>query len=58
MDYFGAVMDACHPGCVVVIETGGEPHTGKFGEMTSWAIQQRGAKGIVLGFLHSGSPRS
>jgi 4-hydroxy-4-methyl-2-oxoglutarate aldolase len=48
VDYFGAVMDASYPGCVVVIETGGEPHTGKFGEMTSWAIQQRGAKGIVL----------
>jgi len=48
VDYFLAVMEACYPGCVVVIETGGEPHTGKFGEMTSWAIQQRGARGIVL----------
>ncbi len=48
VDYFGAVMDACYPGCVVVIETGGEPHSGKFGEMTSWAIKQKGAKGIVL----------
>lgn len=48
VDYFGAVMAACYPGCVVVIETGGEPHSGKFGEMTSWAIKQRGARGIVL----------
>lgn len=48
VDYFGAVMEASYPGCVVVIETGGEPHSGKFGEMTSWAIQQRGARGIVL----------
>ena len=48
VDYFGAVMDASYPGCVVVIETGGEPYTGKFGEMTSWAIKQKGARGIVL----------
>ncbi|MFN2203063.1 MAG: RraA family protein [Caldilineaceae bacterium] len=48
VDYFGLVMDASYPGCVVIIETGGEPHSGKFGEMTSWAIQQRGARGIVL----------
>jgi 4-hydroxy-4-methyl-2-oxoglutarate aldolase len=48
IDYFGAIMDASYPGCVVIIETGGEPHSGKFGEMTSWAIQQRGARGIVL----------
>ena len=48
VNYFGAVMDACYPGCCVVIETGGEPYSGKFGEMTSWAIQQRGARGIVL----------
>jgi regulator of RNase E activity RraA len=31
-----------------VLECGGEPHTGKFGEMTSWNIQQAGVKGIVL----------
>jgi 4-hydroxy-4-methyl-2-oxoglutarate aldolase len=47
-DYFRVLRDAVFPGCVVVLETGGEPHTGKFGEMTSWGIQQRGARGIVL----------
>lgn len=36
------------PGCVVVVDGGGEPHTGKFGEMTSWDMMQRGAKGIVI----------
>ena len=40
------------PGCVVVVDGGGEPHTGKFGEMTSWDLMQRGAKGIVIdGFI-------
>ncbi|MCU0522862.1 MAG: dimethylmenaquinone methyltransferase [Anaerolineae bacterium] len=51
-DYFGALRDAMFPGCVLVLETGGEPHTGKFGEMTSWGIKQGGARGIVLdGFI-------
>lgn len=37
---------------VVVIDSGGEPWTGKFGEMTSWNIKQKGAKGIVIdGFI-------
>ena len=36
------------PGCVVVVDGGGEPFTGKFGEMTSWSLQQKGAKGIVI----------
>lgn len=36
------------PGAVVVIDGGGEPWTGKFGEMTSWNIKQRGAKGLVI----------
>jgi regulator of RNase E activity RraA len=45
---FGAVRDAVFPGCVVVVEAGGEPWGGKFGEMTSWSLQQRGAKGIVV----------
>jgi len=36
------------PGAVVVVEAGGDAHTGKFGEMTSWSLQQCGAKGIVL----------
>jgi len=40
--------DHLFPGCVVVVDGGGEPHTGKFGEMTSWDLMQRGAKGIVI----------
>jgi len=51
-NYFLLLREAVFPGSVVVIETGGEPHTGKFGEMTSWGIQQGGARGIVLdGFI-------
>jgi regulator of RNase E activity RraA len=47
-DYFGQLRTILYPGCVVVVECGGEPHAGKFGEMTSWAIKQGGARGIVL----------
>jgi len=47
-NYFQILRDAVFPGSVVVLETGGEPHTGKFGEMTSWGIRQGGARGIVL----------
>ncbi len=36
------------PGAAIVLECGGEPHTGKFGEMTSWNIQQAGVKGMVM----------
>ena len=36
------------PGCVVVVDGGGEPYTGKFGEITSWNLMQHGAKGIVI----------
>lgn len=36
------------PGCVIVIDGGGEALTGKFGEMTSWGLKQSGAKGIVI----------
>jgi regulator of RNase E activity RraA len=36
------------PGAVVVVDGGGETLTGKFGEMTSWNLKQRGAKGIVI----------
>ncbi len=51
-NYFQILRDTVFPGSVVVVETGGEPHTGKFGEMTSWSIQQGGARGIVLdGFI-------
>ena len=42
------VHELLFPGCVVVVDGGGEPLTGKFGEMTSWALKQNGAKGIVL----------
>lgn len=48
IDYFEIVKESVFPGAVVVVETGGEPYTGKFGEMTSWALKQRGAKGIVI----------
>jgi 4-hydroxy-4-methyl-2-oxoglutarate aldolase len=45
---FRVLYESVYPGSVVVLETGGEPHCGKFGEMTSWGLQQRGARGIVL----------
>jgi regulator of RNase E activity RraA len=47
-NYFRVLGETVYPGSVVVLETGGEPHCGKFGEMTSWSLQQRGARGIVL----------
>lgn len=47
-DYFGQLRTMVYPGCVVVVEAGGELHAGKFGEMTSWALQQGGARGIVI----------
>jgi 4-hydroxy-4-methyl-2-oxoglutarate aldolase len=47
-NYFRLLGETLYPGCVVVVESGGEPHTGKFGEMTSWSLQQRGARGIVI----------
>jgi len=43
-----ALKDMVFPGCVIVVECGGENWTGKFGEMTSWGLQQRGARGIIL----------
>ena len=45
---FRTLYESIEPGTVLVLETGGEPHTGKFGEMTSWGLQQKGARGIVL----------
>ena len=42
------IADLLFPGSVVVVECGGEMVTGKFGEMTSWNLQQAGARGIVL----------
>ena len=47
-NYFDELRKILFPGCVVIVECGGEPHAGKFGEMTSWALQQGGAAGIVL----------
>ncbi len=47
-NYFEELRKSLYPGCVVVVETGGEQHAGKFGEMTSWALKQGGARGIVL----------
>jgi regulator of RNase E activity RraA len=47
-DYFDQLRGLLYPGCAVVVECGGEPHAGKFGEITSWALKQGGAHGIVL----------
>jgi len=47
-NYFEQLCQLVYPGCAVVVESGGETQAGKFGEMTSWALQQRGARGIVL----------
>lgn len=47
-NYFDQLVQTVYPGSVVVVECGGEGHAGKFGEMTSWALQQKGARGIVL----------
>jgi 4-hydroxy-4-methyl-2-oxoglutarate aldolase len=47
-NYFRQLRDTVYPGSVVIVESGGEPHTGKFGEMTSWSLQQGGARGIVI----------
>jgi 4-hydroxy-4-methyl-2-oxoglutarate aldolase len=47
-NYFDQLLESLYPGCVVVVECGGEQHAGKFGEMTSWALKQGGAQGIVL----------
>ncbi len=43
-----SVKDLVFPGCVVVIDGGGERWTGKFGEMTSWNIKQAGARGLLI----------
>ncbi|MFL7810673.1 MAG: RraA family protein [Anaerolineae bacterium] len=47
-NYYRLLREAVYPGCVVIVEAGGEPHTGKFGEMTSWGLQKGGARGIVI----------
>ncbi len=43
-----AIRQHLFPGCVVVVEGGGDFNTGKFGEMTSWNLKQGGAKGIIV----------
>jgi len=47
-NYFEKLRSILYPGCVVVVDSGGEQHAGKFGEMTSWALKQGGAHGIVI----------
>lgn len=47
-NYFEKLRGILYPGCVVVVDSGGEQHAGKFGEMTSWALKQGGAHGIVI----------
>ncbi|MBZ0287107.1 MAG: hypothetical protein K8I30_05790 [Anaerolineae bacterium] len=47
-NYFEKLRGVLYPGCVVVVDSGGEEHAGKFGEMTSWALKQGGAHGIVI----------
>jgi len=52
VNHFQVLKENVFPGAVVVVETGGEPYTGKFGEMTSWSLKQKGARGIVIdGFI-------
>ncbi len=47
-NFFEKLRSMLYPGCVVVIDSGGEQHAGKFGEMTSWALREGGARGIVI----------
>ena len=47
-NYFQQLRETVYPGCAVIVESVGEPYTGKFGEMTSWGIQKGGARGIVI----------
>jgi 4-hydroxy-4-methyl-2-oxoglutarate aldolase len=44
---FATLTRLVFPGAVVVVDCGGEPHSGKFGEMTSWQLKQHGARGFV-----------
>jgi len=49
---FVSVGELLYPGAVVVVAGGGEPWTGKFGELPSWRLKQGGAMGIVIdGFI-------
>jgi regulator of RNase E activity RraA len=47
-NYFEKLVEMTYPGSCIVVDSGGEMYAGKFGEMTSWALQQKGAKGIVI----------
>lgn len=47
-DYFAKLRESLYPGSVVIVDSGGEQFAGKFGEMTSWALKQGGAHGIVI----------
>jgi regulator of RNase E activity RraA len=48
VNYFEELRKIVYPGCAIVIDSGGELYAGKFGEMTSWALKQGGARGIVV----------
>lgn len=49
---FISIGELLYPGAVAVVDGGGEPWTGKFGEMTSWRLKQCGAMGMVIdGFI-------
>lgn len=37
-----------YPGCVVVIDSGGEPWSAKLGEFESWGLREHGANGVVV----------
>ena len=45
---FEHLLPLIYPGSIVVVDGGGDKLAGKFGEMTSWALQQRGATGIIV----------
>jgi len=47
-DLFEELRKILYPGCVVIIDSGGEQYAEKFGEITSWALEQGGAHGIVV----------
>ncbi len=51
VNFYEKLREVVYPGCVVVVSTGGETYSGKFGEMTSWGLQQNGARGIVIDTL-------
>ncbi len=42
------VYKAVYPGCVMVVNSEAEQQCGHFGEMTSYTLRQKGARGIVI----------